>query len=393
MGKLKYYIMFLVALFGLIIWLDGSQPKPIDWTPTYSAYDKIPLGLYVFNREVDQLLGTDVHRIRRSPYEFFDSIYDYGTNAYKANGNIMAISRADNLDKQSWEEIFYFVGHGNTAFVSMGTLPDIFKDSLKIEVRTKFNLRDTLRLKFKDSIFGKKTYAMHEDVMPAYFSGFDQENTEILGSFESDSLRPNFVKVYYRNGAFLLHTTPAAFTNVHLLKADHSEYAEKVLSYLPQAETYWHVSKDMSSISGSPLRFIRSQPALHWAWLIFVFGMVGFMIFNARRKQRIVPILDPLPNTTVDFAKTIGNLYFQEGDHNTVIDKKIIYFLEKIRNDYHIDTTRLDETFVVKLQQKSGKSTDDIRQAVDLINDHRRSPHLAVEGDLIKINSALEKLS
>ena len=392
MGKLKFYILFLVVLFGLIIWLDGSQPKPVDWTPTYSAYDKIPLGLYVFDHEVDGLMGSEVKRIRRTPYEFFDSIYDYESNTYKVRGNIMAISRGDNLDKQSWEEIFYFVGHGNTAFVSMGTFPDIIRDSLKIESTTKFNLRDTLKLKLSDKVFGNKSYAMHEDVMPAYFSKMDSAQTEILGSFESDSVRPNFIKVHYRNGTFLLHTAPAAFTNVHMLKADHHEYAEKVLAYLPKAETYWHVSKDMSSISGSPLRFVRSQPALYWAWLIFLFGMMGFMVFNARRKQRVVPILDPLPNTTVDFAKTIGNLYFQEGDHNTVIDKKIIYFLEKVRNDYYIDTTRLDEAFITKLQQKSGKNPEDIKEAVRLINDHRLSPHLAVEGDLLKINSALEKL-
>ena len=54
------------------------------------------------------------------------------------------------------------------------------------------------------------------------------------------------------------------------------------------------------------------------------------MIFNAKRRQRVVPIINPLPNTTLDFTKTIGNLYYQEGNHQNIVDKKIIYFLEKI---------------------------------------------------------------
>jgi len=100
-----------------------------------------------------------------------------------------------------------------------------------------------------------------------------------------------------------------------------------------------------------------------------------------------------LPNTTVEFAKTIGNLYYQEGAHHTVINRKIVYFLEKVRNDYHIDTTKLDEAFIEKLHQKSGKPLADIEQAIFLVNQHRKSPHTAVEEDLIKINTALEKIS
>jgi hypothetical protein len=117
-----------------------------------------------------------------------------------------------------------------------------------------------------------------------------------------------------------------------------------------------------------------------------------FMIFNAKRKQRIVPIINPLPNTTVDFTKTIGNLYYQEGDHTTIIDKKIIYFLERVRNEYLMDTTKLDADFVKKLHQKSGKDYFIIEKAVFLINNHRKSPHTSIEDDLVEINKALEKV-
>lgn len=117
------------------------------------------------------------------------------------------------------------------------------------------------------------------------------------------------------------------------------------------------------------------------------------MLFNAKRKQRVVPIIKPLENTTVDFAKTIGNLYYQEGDHTTIIDKKIIYLLEKIRNEYLIDTTKLDADFIKKFQQKTGKSHFDIERMVFLINTHRRSPHNSIEDDLININNAIEKIS
>jgi hypothetical protein len=120
--------------------------------------------------------------------------------------------------------------------------------------------------------------------------------------------------------------------------------------------------------------------------------MLVFMIFNAKRRQRVVPIVQPLSNTTIDFAKTIGNLYFQEGDHGNLIDKKIIYFLEKIRQDYLLDTSVLDDIFIKKLQAKSGKNSFDIQNLVYLINQHRKNNFTAIESDLIAINNAIEKI-
>ena len=136
-----------------------------------------------------------------------------------------------------------------------------------------------------------------------------------------------------------------------------------------------------------------SQPALKWAWYLALLGMLIFMIFNAKRRQRVVPIITPLPNTTLDFTKTIGNLYYQEGDHQNIVDKKIIYFLEKIRNEYLIDTTVLDDNFVKKLHQKTGKNLDDIEKVVRLINYQRKSYNLSIEEDLIEINNAIEKIT
>jgi hypothetical protein len=190
-----------------------------------------------------------------------------------------------------------------------------------------------------------------------------------------------------------LHTQPAAFTNYHILKENHSEYLEKIVSYIPKGKIFWAIDKiNGESVSSSPMRFILSNPALKWAWYLFLIGMVFFMIFNAKRKQRIVPIVKPLQNTTVDFTKTIGNLYYQEGDHQNIINKKIIYFLERVRNEFLIETNTLDENFIKKLHLKTGKNIEDIENVVRLINYQRRSYHQSIEDDLIEINNAIEKI-
>lgn len=399
---LKIYIAILVFILALILIADHDEPKPIDWRPTYSVNDKIPYGLYVFDKEINGIFKN--HKIERistmTPYEYLDSKYDEDSlvENYKIKGTFINISETNAIDEQSIKEIFYFVSHGNSAFLSMKNFPGYLLDSLKIEVNSDFQGVSDTQIWLANKKMKAQKYTFPETIED-YFSKIDTANTVVLGYQGKLSDKKivnqhiNYIKVPYRQGYFYLHTQPVAFTNYNLLKDKNYQYAESVLSYLPKGDIFWYTKgQNNESISESPLRYIFSQPGLKWAWLFFLIGMFIFIIFNAKRKQRIVPILKPLPNLTVDFTKTIGNLYYQEGDHQNLIDKKIIYFLEKIRNEYLIDTTKLDDNFIQKLHHKTGKDITDIQDLVYLINEHRKSYHGSLEEDLIRINNAIEKI-
>jgi hypothetical protein len=397
MGKtLKIYIVLLVLLLVAIVVIDSNRPKPIDWTPTFSLKDKIPYGMYVFDNEIGSLLkGQKIRKFNKTPYEYFDSKFDYDTlvKDYRIKGTFLSISKISNLDDQSITEICSFVDHGNNAFISSEMIPNALLDSLNLKMDSEYKYSDSIYNWVANKKLGNQKYKITEGVNNNYFSKIDTLNTTVLGYQNGDSTRVNFIKVNYKTGTFYLHTQPVAFTNFHLLKGNHHEYAEKVLSYIPKGKVFWCI-KDQTGevISDSPMRYILSQPALKWAWYLFLIGMLIFIFFNAKRKQRVVPIIKPLANTTVDFTKTIGNLYYQEGDHNNIIDKKIIYFLEKVRNEYLIETYRLDDDFIKKLHLKSGKDLDDIKKIVSLINAYRKNNYLSIEDDLLQINNAIEKI-
>ena len=396
--SIKIYISVLVFILILILVSDYNKPKPIDWRPTYSVNDKIPYGLYVFDKEIGRILKKQkIQRISAvTPYEFLDSKYDEDSlvETYSVKGTFVNISVQNNIDDQSMKEIMYFVSHGNNAFLSMSNFPQPLLDSLKFEYNSNFRPTDSASVWMANKKLSRKIYKSTGDIAD-YFSKIDTLNTIVLGYQGNPKKKKNinFIKIPYKNGNFFLHMHPVAFTNYNLLKKDRYQYAENVLSYIPKGDIFWYTKLQTDeNISGSPLRYILSQPALKWAWYLFLIGMLIFMIFNAKRKQRIVPILQPLSNLTIDFTKTIGNLYYQEGDHKNIIDKKIIYFLERIRTEYLIDTTKLDDEFVKKLHHKTGKDEKDIQELVFLINEHRNSYHASIEEDLIRINNAIEKI-
>lgn len=394
---IKIYIVFLVLIFIAIIFVDANRPRPIDWRPTYSINDKIPFGLYIFDKETPTLLKKNsIKKLTNTIYEYFEPLYNHDSlvKNYSERGTILSISEYSQIDEQSIQQLLYFVSHGNSAFLSSKSFSKILIDSLKFETNNEMIFNKEIKFSLANKKLDTKKYNFDIGAGSYYFGKIDTLTTTILGYQESGNTKyANFIKVPHGNGFFYLHTQPAAFTNYHILKENHSEYLEKIVSYIPKGKIFWAIDNiNGESVSSSPMRFILSNPALKWAWYLFLIGMVFFMIFNAKRKQRIVPIVKPLQNTTVDFTKTIGNLYYQEGDHQNIINKKIIYFLERVRNEFLIETNTLDENFIKKLHLKTGKNIEDIENVVRLINYQRRSYHQSIEDDLIEINNAIEKI-
>ncbi|CAM3769365.1 DUF4350 domain-containing protein [Flavobacterium gelidilacus] len=393
--NLKVYIFLLVLILIGIIFVDASRPKPINWSATFALNDKIPFGLYVFSQESDKLFSSQkVTKHSNTPYEYFYDKYDYEDSTYTVKGDILYINDEFTIDKNSVDELFYYASRGNDVFISSSSFSKNLKDTLGFEIETSSIFMDSFALKVSNKNLNPKDYYYSKGVSTKYFSKIDTTTTVVLGHQNSTKENlTNFIKIPYKKGNFYLHTQPIVFTNYYMLKNKNYEYVEQITSYLNQDKIYWFAkSYDDAQLNQSPMRYILSQASLRWAWYISLISILIFIFFNAKRKQRVIPIIEPLRNTTVDFTKTIGNLYYQEGNHKNIIDKKIIYFLEKTRNEYLVDTTVLDATFINRFQQKSGKKKEDIAALVQLINQLKRK-EICNENDIISLNLTIEKLN
>ena len=393
--SLKIYIFLLVLILIGIIWADATKEKPIDWSESYSLNMKSPFGLYVFNEEHKSFFSPQkVKKFNESPYEYFDKNYNVEKSKYNIKGTILLIEHQTNIDEYSENELFYFTSHGNTVFYSNTNFSEKFADSLGFEIAYNNDFSDSLKFKLERNAKLDNFY-FNKGINNAYFSKIDSSKTEVLGTQINSKGEKfaNFIRVPYKNGNFYLHLQPVAFTNYYLLNKN-IKYTEDVLGYIPsQLPIYWKVKQyDNEELSSSPMRYLLSQPALKWAWFLAWITLMIFIVFNAKRRQRIIPIKEKLKNTTVDFTKTIGNLYYQERNHQNIAEKKIIFFLEKIRNEYYIDTYNLDDTFVNRLNQKTGKNKKDIEAVVFFIKKLRNQSN-TTEKELITFNELLEKLN
>lgn len=372
---LKIYIFSFVVLIVLMIAVDQSRTKPLDWTPSYQLPDKIPMGLYVLDREIDHLLGDSATRYENTFYEYAKETDS--TNI--APKTYLFINDYVYFDEESLGKLLDEVQKGCSVFISSDGFPPSLTDTLHAAneyeyIETSFSPEagDTLILTLANPGWGNLQYALSPIFGQMPFSQADSATTTALGYmiYPGGERFINFIRVKWGKGFVFLHNQPAAFANYSLLSGRTSqEYVEHVLSYLPEKQpTVWFVKNQVrSNAATTPLRVIFSYPALRMVWLVFVYGLLLFIFFTAKRRQHVVPIIKPLRNTTVEFTQTIGNLYYQEGDITNIARKKITYFLDRIRQTYHLDTQLLDESFVQRLHLKSGKELQIIRNAINFI--------------------------
>lgn len=393
---LKIYLAAILLAVVLVFVIDAYRIKPLDWTPTYSLDKKNPLDLYVFNREIKTIIPEiRLKRVVVTSYEYLTSKQNNNQATY------MVIQPDSQFSSDSI--LLDEVAKGSVLFYCSQDFPKSLTDTLGVEyadVDPQMSLKtvDKISLKLANKSWGKRVLEVKPVQNTFSFVKLNEKTTTILGTetMPDGVEMPDFVRISFGKGFIYLHNQPQVFSNVALLdKNSSAEYVAHALSYLPQnVPVVWFVhgqSIDPSApVTDTPLSVVFRYPALRAAWLMMIYGLLLYILFNAKRRQRPIPIVKPLPNTTVEFVQTIGNLYRQQGSPANIVQKKIVYFLDRIRNTYYLDTSTLDERFAEKLQGKSGKSREQIDEILNFIIKFKEQK-MAESKDLIYINKLIEE--
>ncbi len=386
------YILYLSAAFVFYLALKLLSPHTLDWTVTFHHNDKNPFGAYA----LDNLIGSIIpeEEIQQSNYTLYE-LYD----TLQTPSNFLTIATSFAPGKEDVEALLKNVEKGGTAFISAQYYIGHFADTLSLrtsdyffqgELSTVFNRNDTTGITFKNPEVGQQSvYAFPRNNVHNYFEEVDTVRTQLVAANDLDL--PVFIKISWGKGFLYLNSTPLAFTNAYLLYGQNAEFASLSLSHLPGRTTYWTEFYHLGRLEAqTPLRFILTNEPLRWAYYITILSIILFMIFEARRRQRIIPVIKPLTNTSVEFTQTIGNLYYQSADHKNIAEKRITFLQEQLRSKYGINTHQLNEHSILTLSRKTGNDEDDVRELFKLI-EVIQSKNQITESELKTLNNKLDR--
>jgi hypothetical protein len=351
-----------------------------DWTENFKEKEKSPFGNCIIYNEASTLFKNDsVTLLKQNIYDYllFESVID----STEIQNYVSIKHSGSKYTNGSTRELLNFVAKGNNVFLAFNNFRDTLKASLKFTTnnldKDVYTVKVLKKLKgifeLKNTQFSKTSFTFDRNIRRNYFLEYNENATTVLGTMEIDGEKvPNFIKIHHGKGAFYLHTQPIAFTNYNLLNGKEA-YAANVLSYLPSAPIIWDPQiksskyADEKEDNTNVFKFFLAHKTLTWFLFVSLIGLLLFMLFNARRKQRPIPIIEPLKNSTVAFTQTIANLYLKEQDHKNLVDKKIAYFLEKVRSKYLLSTANLNADFIEKLAAKSGNKLQKTKYLVNTI--------------------------
>jgi hypothetical protein len=407
MKKYIIYILFLVATTAVFVAVEYKSPRPIDWTQTFSAKDKIPYGTKAIFDLLEIVAGQAPKVVREPMYNLFSE------NKLPLKSSYINIADEFLADSSDIAQLCQFAAKGNQVFLAASDFGEYLLDTLhlrlgRIDHINYFKkdslqkikginprllsrvLSDTIKLNFVNSAL-RSTQFFEIPGQPGerYIVANDTTRATVLGVNKSGDY--NFLKIPFGKGSFYLHCVPEAFSNYFLLAKHNEDYSFAALSYLPKGTFYWdEYAKQGRNEDTSVLRFFMSNPALAWAINLSILGIILFMIFQGKRTQRIIPIINPVQNTSLEFMQTIGNLYYQQQDHGNVAQKKIQHFWTFVRTRFGLQTNVIDEDFKIKLAQKSGFETEDINALLKVI-ERTRKFGLVSEYQLIELNNRIDE--
>ena len=384
------YFAFLVLLLVAYGLFEYYRPKPIDWSATYANTDKIPFGTEVLFELLPEIFENQKIESLRLP--IFNHLH--GTKL-PAKSSYVFVCESFELDKNDQRELLKYVSKGNTVFVSAYNFSDTLLKTLGLRAELKApKLRDTtLAINFtNNSLKRAKDYVFKHDDGRNYLTILNQKAVTVLGQNAREE--PIFVRVQVGKGAFLVHNIPLALTNYFVLDTTTADYAFKTLAYLTaNAPVYWDEYLKQGRFGEdqtSPLRFVLSQAPLKLAYFLALFGFLIFIIFGGKRTQRVIPVIEPLQNTTLEFVQTIGKMYYQKRDHGNMAHKKTQFFLAFIRERFGLKTNDLGIEFRKDLAEKTDIEYSEINQLFNTIAEADDAGRVS-EYVLLNLNQQMER--
>lgn len=383
----RKYIALIITLFSVLVLLEYFSPKPVNWNLSYSKKDKIPYGSFIaFNSLPDLFPGRKIETGQMPVYNMF-------RNRVKDTSNYIIVNDNFSPDKLDTKELLSYVERGNRAFIAAeefkGMLADTFKLKTTVDPVLNFQSEDSISLSFTDTeLVSKNSYRYKKGTVDFYFQSYDTAHTSVLGI---NSLKQvNFIAVKHGLGTFYLSTVPLAFTNYNILSGNNAEYFSHALSYLPVADTWWdeYYKAGKQEVS-TPLRFILNTEALRWAYFILLLGLIIYIVFEGKRKQRIIPVLKPLNNTSLEFVETVGRLYFQKGLNSEIAKKKIKFLMNYIQSELNIRTGKFDDAFYQSLSQKTQINSMELEKLFTFIEEVQAKRDINATA-LLTLNNLIE---
>jgi hypothetical protein len=354
---IKYYSIIAAILIATIVF-EVMKPKPIDWRFTLEAKDKIPYGTYVLKKTIRDLFPKQkIYTNKKTTFQYKSHL------KYKSiTRNYIYITNEFKIDKLETKTILNLVHDGNNIIIAAHHFGKLFSDTLNflVDNTVLFDTSTTMNF-YNRNLKRKKDYEYGKSASNIFFKEIDTLKMQVLAY--SKNKKPILVRQKIGAAYIYICTTPEIFTNYAMVTEKNYGLTYKILSYLPIEDLVWdEYYKPFRKNNKSLLSVIYKMQGIKVAYIIALITALIFVLFTAKRRQRIIPIIKPYENKTLEFVETIGRVYYNSKNHKDIAEKKHQYFLNFIKRLYNINLSENETINYDRISEKTAVEVDLIKK-------------------------------
>ena len=379
--------------FAVVIAVQYFLPKPINWNRTYLSKDKTPFGCFAIYNLLEDVYAKN-YRINNQTFYNLNNLQKKSSSLLIVNDNI-------NFNKNDLSALFSFLKEGNNVFISVNQFNGAIADTFHL--RTNFDYydyfisvdslinKDGTSIKLKASNYKKKSFAYSRVAASCYFSNFDTTQFKVLANCSED--KACLISTNIGKGKLYLMSMPDIFGNYFIVNSPNRQLAYTMLSLIKNDELIWdEYYKTYNVTNYSFIKFILESDSLYAAYLLIIFILIFYMVFEGRRRQRAIPVIEPPKNSTLEFVNVVSHVYYNSQNHQSIAAEKIRFFYETVRKRFHVNTHQMDEAFIEEVTVLSGIDKKLIRQLF-IYCEKLKEPVEINENELVELNRQIHNFN
>lgn len=339
------FIIGILLLLGIVFAIEYRMTPKFVWLPTYSHTDAQPFGCMLFDSVMQASLPNGYSVTKKTVWQLR---HDSVVNEKKS----FLIATDDYIYTSDIRDIFGLVEDGHTVLLAAQKL-FYLADTLQIDYRynSDFNISKIAGSNFEKTelrwIQDSAAYrghplsvSLYNQLIPYTLKGNDSVACDTLVSlFEYDDdeeqmdEHPIALSFKRGKGELIVVSAPLLFTNYMTISGRGSLLQARLMERLkehPVIRMECYV-KGAAQTESSQFYVFLKQPPLRWALYLSVLSVLLFCVFTARRRQRVIPVIQKPQNMNLEFVRLIGSLYWQQHDNAGLLAKKLAYANDEIR--------------------------------------------------------------
>jgi hypothetical protein len=359
MMRLKPSIISLFCLLLLLIVGVGCdiRKNETDWSVNLSEKSKQPFGLYLAYESLPMLFPE-------GKFSRLDPSYEFSNLFNRFQGNqrpsvVIVVGQNMELRQDEVESIIELAEKGHTFLLAVAHLDHKLLQALQLRQSPISILENSGALCFSAQTpsLPEREFCYSGFDFPSYFKPLADGKKFYTTIGYNHRKEPNFIAFQIGEGRILLHASPFVFSNYFLLQNNNQEYFRYLFAHIPKVESVlWMSFNKRALVQEGAWAFLWKHPGTRMFVILSIIVLLLYVLFESKRKQKIIPVVVPNTNSSVAFVETVGRLYFNKGNHQNLAEKMSQHFMDFVRSHYHLSTAALNDEFIQMLSAKSGVS-------------------------------------